>query len=301
MPDIETQLRSYAADLLERVEPVTSAEARSMARRTQLRRRLVGVAAALVLVAGAFAAISRVGGNDPTTTAGDDVARLPMTLDGQRDWLLATLNGHNPSDDEIRSRFTDAFLAAVPPTKLRDEDRQVQKLGPWHIQSEVERRDHALAVQLVATSGQQARLTVALDAEGKIDGSTVLFTTPCATAVKPADAHLDGTLATQLQWYLAVIGGNQDPSVDEVAAHVAPNVLDQIGGASGFVAELPRVRAIGPFTPRAFEGMPTSTELNLRVGVLTGEEARVHILIEPDAPHRMLSASILTQQPCAST
>lgn len=301
MSDIETQVRSYAAEVVDTVEPVTADEARARARHSRTRLRLVraaAAAAAIALTAGVIAVISRQ--EDVTTAAGGDAGGYPLTLDGHRDWQLALFDGREPTDDEIRSRLTEEFLAAVPPAKFRETVATIRDLGPWRVLAEIERREDSLAVQLAAESGQQARLTVAVDPEGRLAGSTVLLATPCAPAVPSSDVVLDAPLADQIDWYLALINSQEPVTEGEITAHFAPTFLDQVGGAAHIASAQTSVRALGPFTKRHYEGQPATNEANLRLGIRSGEEARLHLIIEPRPPHRIVVYSILTQQPCVS-
>src|SRR5439155_11887527 len=131
-------------------------------------------------------------------TAGGE---YPLTLDGQTQWQLAVLNSTiQPSDAEIRSRYSKRFMAAVPVDKFRSENDTVQRRGPWRVLGEIERRDErVLAVQLISANGEQVRLTMHRASDGRFDASTILAAVPCAEAVD-VSTPLSAELGGQLTW-----------------------------------------------------------------------------------------------------
>src|SRR5437763_9318305 len=139
MDDLEVRLRRYADATLAATSPVTAEEARSRAGRQLSRSRLWVAAAAAVVIGlvGVGVALNR-GSTVKHVTAGGE---YPLTLDGQTQWQLALLNSTiQPSDAEIRSRYSPPFLAAVPVDKFRSTNDTVRRRGPWRELSEIERR-----------------------------------------------------------------------------------------------------------------------------------------------------------------
>lgn len=235
---------------------------------------------------------------------GDDGERLDAggsSLDRLRDWQVAVLNGDvEATDDAIRDRYSASFLAAVPPSSIRDGAATLGPLGPWRAGQEIERRgDEVLAVQLLGGGGEEARLTIFRGGGGRIEGSTILRATPCAAAVDP-EAPIATPLADRLEDALGLFRERPDPSDEELAGLFAPSFLAELP-PTRLRAALDQIRAIGPFRVRSFEGEPLQTSLVARLGVRTGEEARLTLGIEPDAPHRITTLTLLTQQPCRTS
>jgi hypothetical protein len=220
-----------------------------------------------------------------------------LTLDGQRDFQLDVLNGHEPTDAELQAHYTDTFLAAISPDTFRSTRQTLIQHAPWRVMQEIERRDDTvLAVQLQAADGTQTRLTMHRTPEGKLDASTILMAQPCAASVD-RDTRLDPALQPQLDWAMAVIGSKGDPPDAELQQHLAPTFLEAVP-LPKFREALGQLRALGPFTLRSYEGQPESRELIARVGLRTGEEARLSLSIEPGQPHRITGFLVLTQLPC---
>ena len=299
MAELEERLRRYAAAVIEATPAVTVEEARQAGPRR--RRWVVAVAlaaAAVVVVAGGVVGLlvtAEDDGQELNTISGED---MPLTLDGHRDWMLAVLNGRtSPTDDAIRSRYSTTFLGAVPPDELRRVIEEVRRLGPWRILAEVERRgEEVVAVQLVAADGQQARLTLRLGAGGRVEASTILLATPCAAPV-PATTPLSPPLADQLSWTQELLASDRAPSDDELRGHFAASFLsavplDQLRGG------IDQIRELGPLTLRSFEGPPSEHALTARLGVRTGEEARLSLTVAAQPPHQITGLTVLTQQPC---
>jgi len=297
MPELEQRLRRYADAAVASSPPVTIAEVQDRARRRGTALRLLTVAALILVVLGVAAlATHHEQGTHVAAQSGND---FPLTIDGHRDWTLAFLNRQlDVSDAEYRRRYSDSFVAAVPLDTFRETSTQVAAGGPWSILREVERRDDSvLVVQLGASSGEQLRLTLHRATDGRLDASTVLATVPCAAPVPP-DAKLAPALQEQLGWLEALLASSRTPPTDEVAAHLAPTFLRQTGGSGSFVGILPVLRRLGPYTRRSFEGPPRELGLTARLGINTGEEARLTLEVERGGPHRISSFGIVTAQPC---
>jgi hypothetical protein len=295
--DVEDLVRRYADAAIAAAPPVTLDEVLSRSGHGRSPLRWVAVAAAVLLVLGLAAAVLRQ--DEGTNVAARSAADFPLSLDGHRDWVVAVLNRQvEVSESEYQRRYADVFVGAIPLDRFRETNAQVAARGPWSVLREVERRDETvLAVQLGSSSGEQMRLTLHRAADGRLDASTVLNTVPCAAPVA-AEADLSPALRVQLDWLDALFGSDRTPSSQEVAEHLAPGFLRQIGGEGAFVGLLPQVRRVAPLTRRAFEGPPRELGLTARLGVNTGEEARLTLEIETAAPHRISSFGILTTQPC---
>src|SRR4051794_5605737 len=207
MDDLEERLRRYADANVAATTPVTADEARARASRRPPRSRLwmVAAAAAVIGLVAAGVALNRGGTVKQVTANGD----YPLTLDGQTQWQLAVINSAiHPSDAEYRSRYSPRFVAAVPVSKFRSSVDTVARRGPWRVLTEIERRDdRVLAVQLAAPNGEQARLTLYRTTDGRFDGSTILFATPCAPAVDAA-TPLSAELGDQLAWIRGVLASS---------------------------------------------------------------------------------------------
>lgn len=297
-PELEIQVRQYAELLVDSVPPVTAEEAQERAERRRWRSptRWLALAAAVAMVAG-LAAVVTIGGDgeEETSVAAGD---YPLTLDGHRDWFLDVLNGRDPSDTELEGRLAGSFLAAVPPEQFRRINDSVQSRAPWRVLREVERRDEqTLAIQLVNEDGDQLRLSFAVGGEGKVFHAVVLSAVPCGEVIPAGEAELAPPLAERLDWALVAVNGGGDFSDEELASVLAPSFIDGMPPPQ-FRAVLERIREIGPLTQRHYEDRPTETALFLRVGVHTGEEARLTLNIERDSPHRIIGFAVLTQQPC---
>lgn len=244
-------------------------------------------------VAGGVAAFVVGGDDDTQVTAGR--ARM---LDDLRDWQVNVLNGDvEATDDAVRQRYSAAFLAAVPPSTFRRGAESLRPLGPWRLGPEIERRgDDVLATQLLGGGGEEVRLTILRGPDGRIDASTVLRAVPCADATDPT-VPIATPLADRLAWALGTFRAGADPTDDELTERLAPTFLAELP-----VAEvrdgLGKIRALGPFRFRSYEGAPLATSLVARLGLRTGEEARLTLGVEPDAPHRITSLTVLTQPPC---
>jgi hypothetical protein len=286
------------------VRPVTADEARARAatRRPRWTGPLLAAAAVLAVVAVGVAVAGLVESTEDTTMV-DTADAWPLTIEGHRDWLLAVVNAeHEPDDAELEARLDDTFLREVPPESFRATTRQITPLGPWMVAAEVERRDRALALQLLAADGdQQARLSLALGDDGRLAGALVLLAAPCAAElVEPAQVELTPALQERLDWLLAVVADERTVSDEELAEVIDPSFLQAMPGDEMRTA-LAEVAALGPLSLRWYEGAPSSSELVARVGILSGEEARLRLAIEPDPPHRITGASVLTQEPCELT
>jgi hypothetical protein len=286
------------------VDPVTADEARS--RVAQRRPRWAGplLAAAAVLAAVAVGvAVAGLLESTEDATVVDTAGAWPLTIEGHRDWLLAIINGeHEPDDAELRARLDETFLQAVSPESFRAATRQITPLGPWTVATEVERRDAALALQLLAGDGeQQARLSLALADDGRLAGALVLLASSCsAELVEPASVELAPALGERLDWLLDGVADGRTPSDEELAAVMDPAFLQALPGDEMRTA-LAEVAALAPLTLRWYEGSPGPTELTARVGIVSGEEARLRLSIEPGPPHRITGASVLTREPCGLT
>ena len=298
MTDIEDRIKRYATSAIEATPPVTAEEARSHASR---RRRggpwvkFLAVAAVIALIAGTAGIAMRDGGDTQEVATGS--RDFPLTLDGYRDWRLAVINAEiEATDGELERRYTEEFLAAVPPETFRENSEALIDLGPWTVLREIERRENVLVVQLQAPGDQQARVTVMTGPDGRAVASTILMAEPCAEAVA-ADVALDPALAGQLEWVKALLASTEEPSEQELRDHLAPSFLSAVP-VDDFKAALGQVRALGPYTYRHHEGSPLSSSLTMRVGMRTGEEARLTLAIEPRAPHRITGFAIRPQQPC---
>lgn len=303
MIDLEERLRAYASTVLEQATPVTAAEVRgSMPTARPMMTRVLAVAVVLLALAGVGAAITANPGDDkgPThVTAGPST--FPLTLDGHRDWNVAVLNGEvAATDEEMQARYSEDFVKAVSPEKFRSASEPLIALAPWRIISEVERRgEEVLAVQLASATGEQARLTIHRDSTGQVDGSTILAAVPCAEAVA-TDTKINEPLNDTLGWVTELLGTTSTPSDDELRQRFAPSFLASVP-PERLRLGLPQLRDLGPYTLRSFEGPPSTFSLTARVGIRTGEEARLTLAIEPDAPHRITGFSVFTQQPCRIT
>lgn len=251
------------------------------------------LALSIALTAAGVVAALVVGGDERegTTARGSQLDRL-------RDWQLAVLNGELEATDEaVRERYSVSFLANVPASTFRSGAETLRPLGPWRLGPEIERRgDEVLAVQLLGGAGEEARLTIFRGDGGRVEGSTILRATPCAAAVD-AKVPVATPLADRLEEALDLFRDGPDPTDEELAERFAPSFLAELP-PTRLRAALDQIRAIGPFRVRNFEGEPLQTSLVARLGVRTGEEARLTLGIEPDAPHRITTLTVLTQQPC---
>lgn len=258
--------------------------------------RAVLLVVSVVLAGAGVVAAVVVGGAD-----GERLDAGGSSLDRLRDWQVAVLNGDaEATDDAVRERYSASFLAAVPPSTFREGAAALGPLGPWRLGPEIERRgDEVLAVQLVGAGGEEARLTILRGAGGRIDGSTILRATPCAAAGDP-EAPIAAPLADRLEEALGLFRDGPDPTDEELAERFASSFLAELP-PTRLRAALDQIRAIGPFRVRNFEGQPVQTSLVARLGVRTGEEARLTLGIEPDAPHRITTLTLLTQPPCRTS
>lgn len=294
--EVEVEVRHYAEVMIESVPPVTADEARE---RVEHRRgppgvaRWLALAAAVVLVAGVAAVLVSSGdGEEETKVAAGD---FPLTLDGHRDWFLRVMNGHVPSDAELEERLALSFLQAIPSEEFRQVFDSVHAGAPWRTIREIERREQqTLAVQVVDAEGDQSRLSFAVGGEGKIVHAVVLAAVPCGEVIPPDDVDLAPPLAQRLEWLWAAANGETDPSEEEIASVLHPSFMAPVEFRSG----LQSLRTLGPLTKRHYEDRPTDRALFLRVGINSGEEARLSLHTEREAPHRITGFSFLTQQPC---
>ena len=169
--------------------------------------------------------------------------------------------------------------------------------APWSVLTEVERRGtEVLAVQIMSKEGSQARLTLHRGADGRIDASTILTAVPCAGPVDAA-TNLAPDLRAQLTWVTTLLSSASAPSDAELRDRLSPTFLAAIPPEQ-FRAALAQLRALGPFTIRSYEGSPAPLNLTARVGVRTGEEARLELTIELGSSHRITAFAIRTQPPC---
>ena len=296
MVELEERIREYAKAAVAAAPPVTMEEVRPPDGARRSSTPWLAVAAAVLLLAGiATTFVVDDAGEEVRAISG---AEMPLTLDGHLDWELAALNGKiSMTDAEIRARFSNEFVEAVPPDTFRRTTEEVARLAPWRVLVEVERRgDTVLAVQLVAAGGQQARLTLLVGADGRVGASTILMATSCAE-VLPADTPLSSPLAEQLDWVKGRLADGPVPTDDELRARFSPSFL-----ASVPVGQLrqgfEQLQAIGPYTMRTYEGRPSEWQLNARLGVKTGEEARLVLAIDSAPPHQITGFGVHTQQPC---
>ena len=296
MVELEERIREYAKAAVASAAPVTMDEIRPPDGTRRSSIPWLAVAAVVLLVVGITATfVVDDAGEEIRAVSGAD---LPLTLDGHVDWELAALNGKiSMTDAEIRSRFSNDFVAAIPPDTFRETTKQVARLAPWRVLAEVERRDQTvLAVQLAAEGGEQARLTLLVGDDGRVDASTILMATSCAEALA-ADTALSPPLAQQLEWVRSRLAEGTVPTDDELRARFSPSFL-----ASVPVGQLrqgfEQLQSIGPYTMRAFEGRPSDWQLNARLGVKTGEEARLVLAVDMAPPHQITGFGVRTQQPC---
>ena len=300
MSDLEERLRTYAAAAIEEASPVTAEEVRGMTRPARpMMTRLLAIAVVLLALAGVSAAV--VLNDDDATRVTSGPPSFPLTLDGHRDWNVAVLNGEvAATDEQFRARYSEDFVDAVSAEEFRSTSEPLIALGAWRVISEVERRgEELLAVQLASASGEQARLTIHRDRSGKVDGSTILIAVPCADPVA-TDGTINGPLNERFGWITELLGATSTPSDEELRERFAPSFLSAVP-PDRLRAGLPQLRDLGPYTLRSFEGPPSAYSLSARLGVRTGEEARLTLAIEPDPPHRITGFSVFTQPPCRIT
>ncbi|HUQ39762.1 MAG TPA: Cpe/LpqF family protein [Acidimicrobiales bacterium] len=250
----------------------------------------------MLLVVGLAAVVTRPDGDTRVTTEG---AGFPLTLDGHRDWQVALMNGEiQLSGEEFIKRFAPNFVVEVPFSTFIRTAKELQSKAPWRVLAEVERRgDEVLAVQLVAADGTQARFTIHLYELGKVDSSTILIARPCAGELAVAGTALPPSIAGQWEWARDILTTNRAVTDEEVRDHLSPSFIRQMGPEE-FRMQVAQLRRIGPFTVRSFEGRPSPVLLRARVGVSTGEEARLELAVELPAPHRVVGLTVLTQTPC---
>lgn len=300
MPDLGTQVRSYAAGLIAAAPPVTAHDARRLVRR---RRRpagalIVGIAAALLIVAGSSAVALHEEDDDAVTTTDQGPSDLGHDLNGHRDWLVALLNGAvEPDSEAFEIRFSDEFLDAVPAEEF---SRVVEALGdsaPWVVGTEVERRDQTLAVQLVGADGQHARLTLATDDDDRMRAATILVTGRCGGLFSPDEVAPPPVVADRLSWVFDVVNSSRSLSDEELTTHLGRTFLEDVP-LDEFRRRLDEIRALGPLTMRWFEDEPQPTELTARVGLNTGEEGRVRLVLADEEPHRIIGFTVASAQPC---
>ena len=296
MNELEERLRRYADAVTGDDTAVSAEEACQRAgHRSRPLATWLAVAAVLAVLIGVGATLLTENGDDTEAVVTGN--EFPLTLDGHRDWQLALVNGDvGATEDEVRGRYSDEFLAAVPPSQVLRTREAVASLGPWGVLREIERRDDVLAVQLRGRDDEQARLTLMVGDDGKLVASTILRAEPCADAV-PADTELAAPLAAQLDWVKHLLASTSQPSETELRDHFAPTFLSAVP-VDQFIAALGQVRALGPYTYRHHEGAPLSSSLTMRVGLRTGEEARLTLAVEPQPPHRITGFAVKTQQPC---
>lgn len=301
MLDLEDQLKSYARATMAVTHPVRSDEVRSRrAASTSFVPRLLAVAAAVLAVIGVAAVVVRDGGDDKViTTVDENGAAFLRDLGGNRDWLVALVNGEiDPDDAELERRFAASFLATVPPDDIRSLPEDLAGSAPWRLLGEVERRDDALAVGLVGADGQQARLTLAVDGDGRMIGATVLMARPCSIVGAEA-ATLPSPLADRLAWALDAVAADRRLTDAELSEHLDGSFLAAVP-AEEMRRRFDEVRALAPLHVRGYEGALTTSDVVVAlVGIRTGEEARLTVRISPDAPHRITELTLLTEQPCA--
>lgn len=298
MIDLEERLRSYAEAVLAETSPVTAEEVRRTSRHTgPMIVRALALAVVVLVLVGITAAVTADHDEGATNVAAGP-STFPLTLDGHRDWNLAVLNGEiSVSNEELKARYTDEFVAAVSPERFRSTSEQLIAMAPWRILAEVERRgEDVLAVQLGSETGEQARLTIHRSPSGEADGTTILLALPCADPVA-GDTQLDEALAESLRWVTELLESRSAPTEDELRQRFAPSFLSAVP-PERLRAGLPQLRALGPYRLRSFEGPPSAYGLTARVGVRTGEEARLSLSVEPHPPHRITGFSVFTQPPC---
>jgi hypothetical protein len=255
----------------------------------------VALIAAVVGVAGVVAAVNE--GGRSTVTA-DDPSALPLTLEGHRDWFLAFLTGYEPDSAEYEARLAPNFVDAVSFERFMELKRTLPAQGAVRILREVERRgETVLAVQLVSATDDQIRLSMRLADDGRVNAAVILTTVPCADPVLADGGELAPPLRAALDWLIDVANSERELPDEELERMFTPEFLAAVPPEQ-FRQLTEQLRGIGPLSPRHFEGQPTATSLHLRVGVNTGEEARVAVTIEATEPHRISGATVLTQQPC---
>jgi hypothetical protein len=64
------------------------------------------------------------------------------------------------------------------------------------------------------------------------------------------------------------------------------------------VSGLADIRKLAPFTVRGYEGTPAARTLQARLGIRTGEEARLSLALDAADPPRITALALFTQAPC---
>lgn len=299
MPELEDRIRRYADAAVHAVPPITVEDLRPPAPPPSTTVRLLTIAALVLALVGVAASFSiDDGGSEVVATVPSE---FPLTLDGHVAWQLATLNGDADVTEEVyEQRYSKAFRDAVPLSEFRSvgDAGGLRELGPWRILREVERRgDEVLAVQLGARSGEQLRLTIQRRPDGRLDASTILRAEACADALDPT-VPLAPALAGQFEWVMtSLLAGGTPPSDAELSERFAASFLSAVPPPQLREA-LDRITGLGPYTLRSFEGQPTDVSLAARLGVRTGEEARLTLSVSPADPQQITGLVVRTQPPC---
>jgi hypothetical protein len=107
-------------------------------------------------------------------------------------------------------------------------------------------------------------------------------------------------LGDQLAWIKGVLASSARLSDAEIEEHFSPSFLAHVP-PNQLRANTEKLRALGPYSFRNYEGPPTAAQLAARVGVFSGEEARLTLAVDTEAPNRISGFAIFTQPPCTSS
>jgi len=153
-------------------------------------RKLVGFCAVLGAVAAAGCSSSSCGGpadaggvvdadgaaSDGPADGAADAAIMPPDSPAGRalTWFLGALNGAAPTQAEVTAEFTPLFLQQVPAAELIEVLAQLAQARPWTLRGFGESPSPTtLVAVLTRGDGQFWRLSISVDAQGRIAGALI--------------------------------------------------------------------------------------------------------------------------------
>lgn len=255
------------------------------------------------LVTGAATAAMAAGFAVPASSSAASTLQIPNTpLGRQLAWALTLFTGKPTglTEADVKEHFAPSVLSQVPLATLTSTlDQASSQLGPiTSIRFSEAPTDTSATVEVSAKSGQHLGLVIVVTGSPESLISILSFK-PLASAASSvaspaAGAQIPDTpVGRQLRWFLGLLSGSPaNVTANDLAAHLAPAFLTQIG-ANAFLANTNQLSiAQGPFMLQYFVNPPADVAAEAVVIDKRGGQYKVSISVESATPNLIDRLSI---------